>query len=97
MRTHTLRAPRPSYALPHPFPGGAVWAAIKSGEVVNMVYMSSNDDSVPYSVFRQRSRAALAKEGVVWSGRVKGGCFVPEFETTDIRHTGQCNTAREVG
>jgi len=26
-----MRATRLSYALPHPFPGGAVWAAIKSG------------------------------------------------------------------
>lgn len=92
------RGAQHSLALPYPFPNGAVWAAIKRGAVVNMVYMTQPDgEKVSYGVFRQRSRAALAKEGVVWSGRVRGGCFVPEFETTDIRHTGQCNTAREVG
>lgn len=86
-----------SYPLPYAFPPGKAWAAIRGGVVMNMIYMTQpEDDDVSYGLFRQRSRAALAKEGVVWSGEVRGGYFVPDFETTDVRHTGQCNTAREV-
>lgn len=75
-----------SYPLPHPFPPGNVWAAIKDGVVVNMIYMRQDKyDEVPYTVFRQRSRASLAKQGVVWSGKVSGRCFVPDFKSTDHR------------
>lgn len=83
-----------SYPLPHPFPAGKAWAAVKNGVVVNMIYMQVPKD-VSYSVFRQRSRATLAKDGEVWSGKVERGCFVPDFESTDIRRTGECNTARQ--
>jgi hypothetical protein len=82
-----------TYALPYPFPPGAVWAAISGGEVVNMVYMTP-PDGVSFSLHRQRSRGALAKVGVVWTGEVVKGCFVARFESTDIRQTGECNTAR---
>ena len=92
-----MRATRLSYALPHPFPGGAVWAAIKSGAVVNMVYMTQPDgEKVSYGVFRQRARAELAKQGEVWSGAVRAGRFVPDFESTDVRRGGDLNTARVV-
>lgn len=85
------------YPLPHPFPPGLVWAAIRGGVVMNMIYMAQpSGDDVPFGVFRQRSRSALAKEGIVWSGRVILGKFEPDYETMDIRHTGICNTAREV-
>ena len=85
-----------SYALPYPFPDGAVWAAIRRGVVMNMVYMSSHDGSVPFGVFRQRSRGDLAKQGEVWSGTVSDGRFVPDFESTDVRRGGDMNTARVV-
>jgi hypothetical protein len=86
-----------SYALPLPFPDGAVWAAIKHGVVVNMVYMDDPSGSeVPFGVFRQRSRGKLAKEGEVWSGRVRAGRFEPKFESTDVRRGGDLNTAREI-
>jgi hypothetical protein len=85
-----------SYALPYPFPDGAVWAAIRHGVVMNMVYMNSHDVSVSFGLFRQRSRAALAKEGEVWTGAVRGGCFVPSFDSTDVRSGGALNTARVV-
>lgn len=85
-----------SYALPYPFPNGAVWAAIRHGVVMDMVYMSSYDNSVSFGVFRQRSRAKLAKEGEVWSGAVSKGRFVPMFESTDVRRGGELNTAREI-
>lgn len=87
---------RISYALPYPFPDGPVWAAIRHGVVMNMVYMSSYDDSVPFGVFRQRSRAVLAKEGEVWSGAVRDSRFVPDFESTDVRRGGELNTARVI-
>jgi hypothetical protein len=86
-----------SYALPHDFPHGRVWAAIRGGVVMNMIYMMPPDDSVSFGAFRQRSRAELAKEGVVWSGEVLNGRFVPRFESSDIRRGGNMNTAREVG
>lgn len=85
-----------SYALPCPFPDGAVWAAIKHGVVMNMVYMSSYDGSVSFGVFRQRSRGDLAKQGEVWSGAVRARRFVPDFESTDVRRGGSLNTAREI-
>lgn len=85
-----------SYALPYPFPDGAVWAAIKHGVVMDMVYMSSYDDTVPFGVFRQRSRANLAKVGEVWSGAVSERRFVPSFESNDVRRGGSLNTARMV-
>jgi len=84
-----------SYPLPLPFPDGQAWAAIRGGVVMNMVYMAL-PDSVTFAVHRQRSRGVLARDGVVWSGEVRGGRFIPRFETRDIRHTHQCNTAREV-
>lgn len=87
---------QPSYALPYPFPDGAVWAAIKGNVVMNMVYMTSHDDSVPFGVFRQRSRGDLAKQGEVWTGAVRAGRFVPDFESTDVRRGGELNTARVV-
>lgn len=92
-----------SYELPYPFPPGKAWAAIRFGTVMNMIYMTQpHGDTVPYGLFRQRARAVLAMQGVVWSGTVsvstKDGrvqsCFMPDFESTDIRHTGECNTAR---
>lgn len=83
-----------SYPLPLPFPPGKVWAAIRGGVVMNMVYMTV-PEGVSFNLHRQRSRATLAKDGVVWTGEVCGGCFVPSAESTDIRHTGLCNTARE--
>ena len=83
-----------SYPLPYPFPSGKSWAAISYGVVVNMIYMTL-PHGISFSLHRQRSRAALAKDGVVWTGEVVGGRFVPKFETTDIRQTGECNTARE--
>lgn len=86
-----------SYPLPYDFPPGKAWAAIRDGAVINMIYMAQPEgDGVSYGLFRQRSRAELAKDGEVWSGEVRGGRFVADFETTDVRHTGQCNTAREV-
>lgn len=85
-----------SYPLPHPFPPGKVWAAIRGGAVMNMVYMTGSDGSVPFGVFRQRSRSVLAKDGEVWSGSVRAGCFVPDFESTDVRRGGGLNTARVV-
>lgn len=81
-----------SYALPCPFPPGKVWAAIRGGVVMNMVYMTL-PEGLSFTLHRNRSRAALAKDGVVWTGEVVKGRFVPT-QTTDIRHTGQCNTAR---
>lgn len=85
-----------SYALPFPFPDGAVWAAIRHGVVMNMVYMSSYDGTVSFGLFRQRSRGDLAKEGEVWSGAVSNRRFVPMFESTDVRRGGDLNTARMV-
>lgn len=85
-----------SYALPYPFPDGVVWAALKHGVVMNMVYMSSYDGEVSFGLFRQRSRADLAKHGEVWSGAVRDGRFVPDFESTDVRRGGELNTARMV-
>lgn len=91
------RGAQHSLALPHPFPDGAVWAAIKSGAVVNMVYMTQPDgEKVSYGVFRQRARAELAKQGEVWSGAVRAGRFVPDFESTDVRRGGNMNTARVI-
>lgn len=87
---------QPSYALPYPFPDGAVLAAIRSGVVMNMVYMSSGDGAVPFGVFRQRVRGDLAKLGEVWSGVVRDGRFVPDFESTDVRRGGELNTARAI-
>lgn len=85
-----------SYALPYPFPDGAVWAAIRRGVVMNLVYMSSNDGSVSFGVFRQRVRRDLARQGEVWSGVVNAGRFFPSFESTDVRRGGNLNTARVV-
>jgi hypothetical protein len=91
------------YELPYPFPPGKAWAAIRFGTVMNMVYMTQQPgDLVPYGLFRHRARAALAMQGVVWSGTVSVSTgdgraqsrFMPDFESTDIRHTGECNTAR---
>lgn len=87
--------PAQSYPLPFPFPDGKVWAAIRGGVVMDMVYMALPKD-VSFDLHRKRSRAALAKHGVVWSGAVLKGCFVPAYESGDVRHAGQCNTAREV-
>lgn len=64
--------------------------------VPNMVYMSSYDGSVPFGVFRQRARGDLAKQGEVWSGAVRAGRFVPDFESTDVRRGGELNTARVI-
>lgn len=72
-----------TYALPYPFPPGKVWAAIKHRVVVNMVYMTL-PTGVSFSLHRQRSRGALAKLGVVWTGEVVKGCFIARCETTDI-------------
>lgn len=85
-----------SFPLPYPFPDGRVWAAIRGGVVMNMVYMDSLPDDLEFPAFRQQSRAALAKDGAVWTGAVKAGRFVPQFESRDVRHTGECNTARKV-
>jgi hypothetical protein len=79
-----IKQPLRIYPLPHPFPSGKVWAAIRDGVVTNMVYMQA-PDGLSYTVHRQRSRAALAKDGIVWSGKIEGGCFVPKFESTDHR------------
>ncbi len=76
--------PAQSYPLPLPFPPGKVWAAIRDGVVVNMIYMEL-PAGMSYTVHRQRSRATLARNGVVWSGRVEHQCFVPSFESTDSR------------
>ena len=84
------------YPLPYPFPDGRVWAAIRDGVVMNMVYMDHLPDDLEFAVYRQQSRAALAKDGMVWSGAVKAGCFIPKFESRDVRHTGECNAARKV-
>lgn len=88
--------PSSSYALPYPFPEGAAWAALKGGVVMNMVYMSGYDESVPFGVFRQRSRGDLAKLGEVWTGAVRAGRFVPDFDSTDVRRGGEMNTARVI-
>ena len=74
------------YPLPYSFPDGRAWAAIRDGVVMNMVYMDHLPDDLEFSAYRQQSRAALAKEGVVWTGEVKAGRFVPQFETRDSRH-----------
>lgn len=84
-----------SYALPYRFPEGAVWAAIRNGVVMNMVYMDRQPQDLDFHTFRQQSRAALAREGAVWAGKVLGGKFVPAYETSDVRHKGDCNTARK--
>lgn len=70
-----------SYQLPpeYPFPPGLVWAAIKNGRVVNMAYMQALE-GVSYGLYRQQMRGALAKDGTVMSGEVRGGCFVPRVE-----------------
>ncbi len=94
MRGGNCKAPVGGYALPHPFPDGRVWAAIKDGQVVNMAYMDRGPAGLPFHVYRQRTRATLAKDGVVWTGRVRAGKFIPDFETNDIRHAGEMNTAR---
>lgn len=88
-----MAVPNLSYPLPYLFPSGKAWAAIKGGVVVNMVYMAL-PDGVSFSLHRQRSRGALAKQGVVWTGEVINNRFITSAETTDIRHTGGCNTAR---
>jgi len=77
-----------SYDLGYPFPDGKVWAAIRDRAVVNMIYMRHEDKAISFNVFRERSRAALSREGAVWSGAIKDGRFVPEFESTDRRHAG---------
>jgi hypothetical protein len=74
-----------SFPLPYPFPDGRVWAAIRAGVVMNMVYMDHLPDDLEFSVFRQQSRATLAKEGEVWSGEVSGGRFVSKYESSDHR------------
>jgi hypothetical protein len=84
-----------SYALPYRFPDGSVWAAIRNGVVMNMVYMDRRPADLEFQAFRQQSRAALAREGVVWAGKVLGGKFVPAYETSDVRHKANCNTARK--
>jgi hypothetical protein len=88
--------PLQTFALPYPFPPGRVWVAIKGGVVMNMVYMTHQPVDMSFQNFRQRSRADLAREGAVWTGEVKEGRFVPQFESRDVRHTGEMNTAREV-
>lgn len=85
-----------SYALPYPFPPGKVWAAIKGGVVMNLVYMTMQPSDMSFQSFRQRSRADLAREGAVWTGEVKDGRFVPQFESRDVRHTSQREIDREV-
>ncbi|OIR10989.1 hypothetical protein GALL_71600 [mine drainage metagenome] len=85
-----------TYPLPYPFPDGRVWAAIRNGIVVNMVYMDHLPDDMEFQAYRQQSRGALAKEGEVWTGAVKTGRFVPQFESRDVRHTSKLNAAREV-
>lgn len=85
--------PPQSYWLPYPFPPGKAWAAINRGEVQNLIYMKL-PEGVSFSLHRQRSRAALAKSGEVWTGEVVNKRFVPTFESADVRHTGECNTAR---
>ena len=74
-----------SFPLPYPFPDGRVWAAIRAGVVMNMVYMYHLPDDLEFSVFRQQSRATLAKEGAVWAGEVRGAKFVPGYESSDHR------------
>ncbi len=91
------RGAQHSLALPYLFPDGAVWAALRYGAVVNMVYMTQPDgEKVSYGVFRQRARAELAKQGEVWSGAVRAGRFVPSFDSTDVRRGGDMNTARVI-
>jgi hypothetical protein len=68
-----------SYALPYPFPDGPVWAAVKHGVVMNMVYMNECADIANFSAFRYCSRGELAKQGKVLTGQVSGGHFVPRF------------------
>jgi hypothetical protein len=79
-----IEQPLQSYPLPRPFPPGKVWAAIRGSVVMNMVYMTP-PAGLSYTVHRQRSRGVLAKDGIVWSGRVDHQHFVPDFETTDSR------------
>jgi hypothetical protein len=76
-----------SYSLPFPFPPGKVWVAIRGGVVVNMVYMDHIPDDIEFGAYRQQSRAALAKEGVVWTGAVCAGRFVPKYESRDVRRS----------
>jgi hypothetical protein len=85
-----------SFPLPYDFPDGKAWAAIKCGAVVNMVYMAL-PEGLTFSQHRYISRGRLAREGEVWAGRVVNKCFVPDYESTDIRHSGECNTARLPG
>lgn len=93
-----IAAQQQYYDLPYPFPDGRVWAAIRSGEVVNMAYMTPPEGE-HYGAFRKRERGRLARDGVVWSGSVEnsgGKCrFVPSFDSSDIRLGGEMNTARE--
>ena len=70
------------YPLPHPFPNGRVWAAVKYGKLVNMVYMvyMAVPDGIHFNDHRQKSRAALADLGKVLTGEVRDGFFVPRVE-----------------
>lgn len=67
-----------SYPLPpqYPFPPGLVWAAIKGEKVVNMAYMKA-PEGASYGLYRQQMRGALARDGKVLSGEVRGNCFFP--------------------
>lgn len=65
-----------SFPLPFPFPDGKAWAAIKHGDVVDMVYMDRFPSGMPFHSFRQVSRARLAKVGSVMTGEVVCRAFV---------------------
>lgn len=68
-----------------PFPDGRVWAAVRSGKVVSMVYMHPVPVGVTFEVFRDRSRSDLSRHGAVWTGEVRFGEFFPKFASTDRR------------
>jgi len=65
-----------SFPLPLPFPSGKVWAAIRHGEVADMVYMDRCPPDVPFHSYRHLSRARLAKVGTVKAGEVVPGAFI---------------------
>lgn len=69
-----------SFPLPLPFPDGKVWAAIRQGRVVDMVYMDRFPSDMPFHSFRQISRARLAKAGSVMTGEIVSREFVPRCE-----------------
>jgi hypothetical protein len=65
-----------SFDLVFNFPKGKAWAAIKEGNLVDLIYWHACELHEAFPVYRQRSRGELAKKGKVVSGEVVGTRFV---------------------